>query len=82
MSNGNKPWFNIAGFAQPEVVINLLNRNDYNGFGDSCLYTCDNAAKLLFKEFHETQTNARGKPLGVTAIEEVLSLSQKGQSAT
>ena len=33
-------WFNIAGFIQPDVIVNLLNGNDYDGFCDRQLFVC------------------------------------------
>ena len=35
-----EPWFNIAGFVQPEVVVRLLNGNDYDGFWDRQMFVC------------------------------------------
>ena len=35
-----KTWFNIAGFVQPDVIVNLLNGNDYDGFCDRQIFVC------------------------------------------
>ena len=32
--------FNIAGFVQPDVIVNLLHSNDYDGFCDRQLFVC------------------------------------------
>ena len=45
-----KPWFNFAGFAQPEVVINLLNGNDYDGFNDRQFFVCPTDRDVDFDE--------------------------------
>ena len=118
----SKPWFNIAGFAQPEVVINLLNGNDYDGFndrqffvcpadrdvdfddltpvpatipnfsdlfrvvqaareqfGDSCVYTCDNEAKVLFKEFHNNANKRKRETPRRDRDRRSIVLKSKGQ---
>ena len=33
-------WFNIAGFVQPDVIVSLLNGNDYDGFCDRQIFVC------------------------------------------
>ncbi|KAK3732452.1 hypothetical protein QZH41_002029 [Actinostola sp. cb2023] len=35
-----KTWFNVAGFVQPDVIVHLLNGNDYDGFADRQFFMC------------------------------------------
>lgn len=35
-----KTWFNLAGFVQPDVIVNLLHGNDYDGFLDRQFFVC------------------------------------------
>jgi hypothetical protein len=35
-----KTWFNVAGFVQLDVIVGLLNGNDYDGFADRQFFVC------------------------------------------
>lgn len=43
-------WFNIAGFVQPDVIVMLLNGNDYDGFCDRQIFVCPAERDLNYDE--------------------------------
>jgi hypothetical protein len=49
-----KTWFNLAGFVQPDVIVNLLNGNDYDGFADRQFFVCPPEVDA---DFDETKRN-------------------------
>ena len=46
----DQPWFNIAGFVQPDVIIQMLNGNDYDGFCDRQLFVCPPEKEVDYDE--------------------------------
>ena len=51
-------WFNIAGYVQPDVVVNLLNRNSYDGFCDKQFFVCPPEVDVDYDELQQTPSEA------------------------
>lgn len=48
-----KTWFNVAGFVQTDVIVNLLNGNDYDGFADRQFFVCPAEIDVDYDEMKE-----------------------------
>ena len=75
VSTVDKPWFNFAGFAQPEVVVNMLNSNDYDGFCDRQFFVCPPDRDVDFEDLKPV-------PVDIPSFEDLFRVIRDGSEGT